>query len=153
MFAWCTKAAIKGFFGQYWLQLVILAALIGAVLFIDHRGYARAQAEDKARELERAELTAAAVGAIDKELDQRLAKISADLGGRIDTIDKEGKTIVQPIITSELVRDPRLARPDSCLSPGLLAAVNAARGNPAGELGRASRPGDPQTVPGSPKGH
>lgn len=150
--AWFTKQAIKGFIGKYGLQLGILIAVLAAAWFLDHRGYQRAQAESHARELERAAITAAAVAAIDQQLDGKLRAIADRLDVRLDTLDREGTTVVQPIITRELERDPRLAAPGSCLTPELLKAVNAARGYPAGELGRDAGSADPQSLPGSADG-
>jgi hypothetical protein len=145
-------AGMRTFLARFGQPLAI-AILIGlAVVVIDQRGFNRAKAQDQARENERALIIMAVVGAIDGKLDQRLAKISADVGRKLETIDKEGKT-VEPLIRSELARNPRLADPGSCLTPGLLEAVNRARGYPAGaELG-APGAGDPPGVRGSPARH
>jgi hypothetical protein len=139
---------MKGFLSKFGVPLVILIAILLAIVVIDHRGFERAEKEAHDRELERAAIVAAVVGQIDQQLDRRLAATAATLRGTLDTIDKE-KTIVQPIITREIARDPRLADPNSCLSPGLLAAVNRARGHSAGaELGEAGS-ADAASVPGS----
>jgi hypothetical protein len=113
---------------KVWLFLAIAIAIAIAVWFIDRRGYQRAEEQERLHKLERQELTRSIVSAIDGELDQRLATITAAAAGKIQTIDTEGKTVVQPIITREILRDRTLTDPGRCLSPGLLAAVNAARG-------------------------
>jgi hypothetical protein len=148
------SAGMRAFLGRFGLPLLIAIALGVAVVWIDQRGYERAKDQEHARDLERAAITADVVRAIDGKLDQRLANVSAALAGQLQTIDTEGKTIVQPILTRELLRDPGLADPDRCLSPGLLNAVNAARGFPIdGQLGGATAPGadprsgDPARVP------
>jgi hypothetical protein len=128
---------MAGFLGTFGKPILVLIAIALAVAFIDQRGFNRAKEQDRKAELERAAIVAAIVGKIDDQLDQRLATISKTLGGKLATIDKE-RTIVQPIITRELARDPRLGDPSSCLSPELLRAVNGARGYPTGaELGEA----------------
>jgi hypothetical protein len=139
---------MKGFLGKFGMPLLIMIAIGLAVVTIDQRGFNRAKEQDRKAELERQLITAAVVQSIDGQLDKRLGTIAARLGVKIDTIDREGKTVVHPIIMRELARDPHLAAPDSCLSPGLLAAVNAARGYPAGpELGQAGS-ANPRPVPG-----
>lgn len=143
--------AMKSFLGAFGVPLLILLAIATAAVGIDHSAYNRAKEQDRKAELERGQLLAAVVAKIDADLDQRLATIITKLGGKLATIDKE-RTIVQPIIRQELDRDPRLAAPDSCLSVGLLRAVNQARGYPAGaDVGQA-RPANPRGVPGSPAG-
>ena len=145
--------AMKLFLGKFGMPILIIIAIGLAVVAIDQRGFNRAEAEAKARENERALIIAGVVAAIDGELDQRLVKIRNELAGELATIDKEGTTVVQPIIRNELARDPRLADPGSCLSPGLLEAVNRARGYPAGAgVGQAGS-GNQGAVPGSPAGH
>jgi hypothetical protein len=139
---------MKAFLGKFGLPLLILAAIAIAVVAIDQRGFNRAKEQDHARELERAAIIAAVVGQIDEQLDRRLAATAATLRGKLDTIDKE-RTIVQPIIARELARDPRLSDPNSCLSPGLLEAVNRARGHSAGAgVGEAGST-DAASLPGS----
>jgi hypothetical protein len=153
MGAFALTEGMKAFLGKFGFPILILIAIALAVVTIDQRGFNRAKEQDRKLELERQQITQAVVASIDGELDRRLGKIAGELGGKIETLDREGKTVVQPIITRELERDPRLADPHSCLSPGLLEAVNAARGYPAGaDLGQA-RSGNPAPVPGSPARH
>lgn len=135
--------AMKVFLGKFGMPILILIAIGAAVLLIDKRGYDRAKEQDAAAAAERSAIVAAIVGKVDQDLDKRLADISTSVGGKITTIEKE-RTVVEPIIRQELARDPRLAAPDSCLSPGLLAAINQARGYPAGaELGKAGSSNPP----------
>jgi hypothetical protein len=139
---------------KVWLFLAIAISLGLAVWWIDRRGYQRAQEQAEHQRLERAEITAAVVRAIDARLDRRLETISAKLAGQLQTIDVEGKTIVQPMLTRELLRDRSLSDPSRCLSPGLLNAVNAARGFLDSEqlvggaaAGANPRSADPARVP------
>jgi hypothetical protein len=139
---------------QVWLFGAIAIAIGLAAWFLDHRGYERAKEQDRLHELERQELARAIVGAIDKQLDTKLAAIGADTNGKIQTIDTEGRTFVQPIITREILRDRNLADPNRCLSPGLLSAINAARGYLDEHLaGAEDGPASPPGVPAAGKGH
>lgn len=149
------KDKALGFLKDHWEVIAIAALLIGGGLYLDHRGYQRAIAADAARTAERQEITRAVVAAIDGDLDRKLAATAAATSTKIQTIDTEGRTVVQPIITRELVRDPGLAAPGSCLTPGLLDAVNAARGYLDDRLAGAAEPGsaNPATVPGPPARH
>lgn len=150
------RTAAGGFIGRNWEIILIVALFGGGCWYLDHRGYERAQEQNRARENERALISAAVVRSIDAELDGKLAKISSAANGRIQTITTEGKTVVQPIITRELLRDPRLADPNRCLSPGLLSAINAARGYLDQELtdgGAAARSASAGAVQGSGKSH
>jgi hypothetical protein len=135
---------MRAFLGTFGKPLLIAAAIGIAILIIDRRGYQRAEEQERLHKLERQELTRAIVQAIDGELDQRLAAIAARTSGKIQTIDTEGKTVVQPIITREILRDRTLTDPNRCLSPGLLEAINAARGYLLDERSPAPRL-DPQT--------
>lgn len=134
---------------KVWLFIAIAIALALAVWFIDRRGYQRAEEQERLHKLERQEITRAVVAAIGDELDRKLAAAATATNGKIQTIDTEGKTVVQPIITREILRDSSLSDPNRCLSPGLLAAVNAARGYLLDErlAGAASRPANPASVP------
>lgn len=142
---------MRAFLGKFGMPLLIIIAIGLAVLLIDKRGYDRAKEQDRTAQLERQAIVAAIVGKIDQDLDKRLGAIAGDVHEKITTIDKE-RTVVQPIIQRELARDPRLADPDRCLSPGLLEAVNRARGYPAGALLDDALAGDPASVPAKPEG-
>jgi hypothetical protein len=150
-----TWAIVRGWLGKNWLPILIVFLIVGGGIYLDRRGYNRAKEQDEKRRLERQELTRAVVAAIDVELDHRLATIAAATAGKIQTIDTEGKTVVQPIITREILRDRNLADPSRCLSPGLLEAVNAARGYLDDRLagGSDARSANPASVPGSGSRH
>lgn len=135
-----TWAAIKAFFGKYWEIILVVILLLAGVWYLDHRGYERAKDEDAARQLEQVQLTGAVVRQIDGDLGGKLEAIASSTSDKIQTIDTEGKTVVQPIITRELIRDPALSAANSCLTPSLLEAVNAARGYGAEELTDAGAP-------------
>jgi hypothetical protein len=127
---------------QVWLALAIVAALVGGLFLIDQRGYRRAKDQEERARLERAIGNMWLVAQIEQTLAARLAAIDTQLAGTLQAIDTEGRTLVQPIIQRELARDPSLADAGRCLSPGLLEAVNRARGHAgAGDSTEAERAG------------
>lgn len=140
---------------KVWLFIVIVIALGLAVWFIDQRGFNRAKEQDHLRQLERQEITREVVAAIVGALDKKLEQIAGETNGKIQTIDTEGTTLVQPIITREILRDRSLSDANRCLSPGLLEAVNAARGYLLDErlAGAAARSANPASVPAGGKSH
>lgn len=101
---------------RYLPHIGIALALLAAILFIDHRGYKRAQADEAARE---ARITAVITKAVED--------IDAKTAGRIAAIDKTQRTIVQPILTREILSDPRFSDPAAGISPDMLRAINRAR--------------------------
>lgn len=137
------------FLGRYWPYLLIAIGIGIAVVKIDANGAARAHAQDEARRLERQADAQVIVDAIGRHVDQELAELARTTNRKIAQIDKEERTIVQPIIQSEIARDPSLLTRE-CLTPELLRAINASRGYPVGGVAtvpdqRGSAPG----VPGS----
>lgn len=149
-----TITALKSFFGKYWEILLVLAVLVGGGWYLDHRGAERQADADKLRQLEQQQITAAVVSQIDGKLGGQLSAIATSTDGKIQTIDTGEKTVVQPIITREILRDHSLTDPTKCLSPGLLGAVNAARGYLDEHLaGADTGSGNPAPVPAGAQGH
>ena len=109
--------------------------LLGAVWFLDHRGYQRAKHEaelaDAREEASRLQMRAE----IDRQvqgLEGRMQKIVSEsdtrLRQQIDSIEVQNRTIIQPTITREIQNGPpRLTDPGSGITPGLRDALNAAR--------------------------
>lgn len=119
------------------------AAVLGlafAVWFIDHRGYERAEAQNKALE-QKLDLQAAKtdltlngeVEDVQNTLTASMNKLGGDLGNRIDSIDATNKTIIQPTITKEIAGAPILTSTTCALPDGLWGSINQAR-----RLGQAS---------------
>jgi len=97
-------------------HIAIALAIIGAIFFIDHRGYQRAQADQAKLEARIAAKITDAVDAIDKKTAVRIADI-----------DTTQRTIVQPVLTREILANPRLSDPDAGITPAMRDAINAAR--------------------------
>lgn len=138
---------------RFWPHMVGLAVILGALAWVDHRGYERAIADAEAEKLERQTETLVLRAGITKELDAKLEKADAGLHAKLETINTERMTNVDPILARELGRDPRLADPARCLTPGLLVAVNAARGHAAAGDAAAPVGRDPASLPGPAAGH
>lgn len=124
-------------------HLIVLLVILIAIAKIDANGYARAEADAEKRKAELRQFTAELNG----QLDEQLAALEQRTQSRIAKINREDRTIVQPIIQSELAKDPSLAS-RVCLTPELQRAVNVSRGHPARaaaeDLGTS-----PAVVPGS----
>ena len=120
--------------------ILAVAAVLGGIAWIDHRGYERAQADAKFERTVTALLIERAARRQEQRLASRLAAIDTALAQRLGSIETTRRTIVQPVISRELVRDPSLSDPDRAMSDGLRDAINAAIRETAGPA-PAARPG------------
>lgn len=116
---------------RIWPHLLAVAAVIGAIWYIDQRGYTRAQ---KDGQLQRAE-AAATFNILLRRSEGRLATIVTSndrtLADKIAAVRTYHQTIIQPALEKEIARDSLLARPDARLSDGVLRELNAARAGSA----------------------
>lgn len=120
---------------RYWPHVAIVLVVLAAVLWIDHRGYRRAEAAHELAEARAAAQTAELRRAMERALAERLAAIDRSLAEQIDGIEATQR-IVQPIITREIADDPRYRDPGCAISGSVLDALNAARaGEPAAAAG------------------
>lgn len=122
------------------LPYVAIVALVGgAVWYIDHEGYERAEQEAEQREKDRQlQLAATAILIRDQasQTQQQMQRLIADSDNRLSValrnLDTENKTIVQPTLIKEIHSDPRFTDPSAGITDGMLRAINTARGiNPA----------------------
>lgn len=109
-------------------------ALVGAVLYIDHRGYERAQDQQKlidANEAEqKLELQKMLSDQVNKSVEQMQARadlMDSSLLNRIQSLDAKSQTVIQPILTKEISNAPRLSDPDAGITDRMREALNAAR--------------------------
>lgn len=109
-------------------------AILGAVWYIDHQGYKRAQtqaqlqkAQDDQRQAEANLKMERAVGDLEKQLQSIVTQHDAQLYSRLSGIDTTNKTIIQPTITREIQNAPRLSDPNLGITDGLLHGLNRAR--------------------------
>lgn len=106
----------------------------GAVWYIDHRGYERAEEyakteklrDEKARLEQRSELVEQ-VGNVQAGLQDTVIQIDSRVGARLGRLDVEERTIVQPTIVKEIQREKRLSDPAAGITDGLRDAINTAR--------------------------
>lgn len=109
-------------------------ALAGAVWFIDHRGYQRAEDEAKAREKER-QLQAAQFELIvqsyvhDSENRMILAMTSrdGDLVKTLQSMRELNRTVIQPTLVKEIQSEARFSDPALGITDGMLRELNRAR--------------------------
>jgi hypothetical protein len=118
-------------FSRIWPHLLAVAAIVGIIWYLDHRGYERAQADER---LARAE-AAATFNILLRRSEGRLAAVVSSndrtLADKIAAVRTYHRTIIQPALEKEIAHDPLLARPDARLSDGLLRELNAARAGSA----------------------
>lgn len=105
----------------------IALALAAALWWIDHRGYSRAMADRDARDARLLGQLHAALRDSEQRLAASMAGIEGDYEAARLSVSRTGAAL-QPIIIEEAAHDPRLSDPALGLSPGLLDAVNRARG-------------------------
>jgi hypothetical protein len=111
---------------RIWPHLLAVAAIIGAVWYIDQRGYDRAQKDEQ---LQRAE-SAATFAILLRRSEGRLATIVTTndraLAEGLAAVRTYHGTVIQPAIEKEIADDPFLARSDARMSDGLWRSLNAA---------------------------
>ena len=106
--------------------MVVLGLILGAVWFIDHRGYQRAERDAEAERAEIAALIEEAVSGIEDRVVDKINERAVEVvetERRIETIDR---TTIQPVIERELRDAPHLSDPARGYGLGLRDAVNAA---------------------------
>lgn len=122
-------------------------ALLGAVWYIDHRGFKRAEAEATAREnaarLQEQRLVIL-IKTLTNESEQRMQTFfnnqNTQLVQALGQIETTSRTVVQPTLVREISNDPRLSDVNSGITDGMLEALNTSRAlsqcaNPAGTPG------------------
>ena len=118
------------------LPYVGAVALVGgAVWYIDHRGYERAEEEAKARETERqlfqAQLEIKLQRMVNDSETRMAAKIIESdqrITEQLANIDQVNRTIVQPTLIKEIQNEARLSDPSAGITDGMRGAINSARG-------------------------
>lgn len=106
----------------------------GAVWYIDHRGFERAEAEATARatelELQRTQLKLDLLTMLNESESRMASKImesDARLALKLDDIDQVNRTIVQPTLIREIQNEARLSDPSVGITDGVREALNTAR--------------------------
>lgn len=109
-------------------------ALGGAVWYLDHRGYERAEREAIQRETElklQNATFAILLGQQTRDQEQAMQNIvnesDAHLGDVLQALNIENKTVVQPTLIKEIASDPRFTDPALGITDGMFRAINTAR--------------------------
>lgn len=111
-----------------------VALVAGAVWYIDHRGFQRAETEATARatelELHRANIKLDLQKMVKDSEDRMSLKITeADkrLAAQVGNIDRVNRTIVQPTLIREIQNEARLSDPAAGITDGVRETLNTAR--------------------------
>ena len=106
----------------------------GAVWYIDHRGFSRAEAEADARatelELHRTQLKLDLRGMVDDSetrMSSRIEEGDARLAAQLGNIDQVNLTIIQPTLVKEIQNEVRLSDPSAGITDGVREALNTSR--------------------------
>jgi hypothetical protein len=104
-----------------------ILAILAAVAYIDHKGYQRAK---QAAELERAQDAIVALNlqrTITAGLAVAVSKVDTQTAAALGNIDVTSRTIIQPTIRREIVKNSRYSNPESGISQEIMDAINQAR--------------------------
>lgn len=99
-------------------HIAAVAAIVGVVWYLDHRGYERARKDAEQERVVTALMLTRATRDVEKRLADRMDANARQTAGQIGAIEAVHRTVIQPTITKELTRetrftDPALGIPDS----------------------------------------
>lgn len=123
---------MSGLWLRWGPHLIVAGLVLGAIWFIDHRGYQRAQ---KDAELERAKTAIAieeAVAGLEEDLVNAINGQGVQVVEAESRIERVERTQVQPVIQKELRDAPHLSDPAAGYGVGLRDAINTAIEQSAG---------------------
>lgn len=107
-------------------HLIVVALIVGAIWWIDHRGYQRAQKDAEFERAVTALLIERRAAKIEGNLVNAIAARDGVLVDRLGSIEREDRTVIQPIIREELRNAPHLSDPAAGYGERLRDAINAA---------------------------
>ncbi|PZU59845.1 MAG: hypothetical protein DI547_05045 [Sphingobium sp.] len=112
-------------------HVLAVALILGGVWWLQHIGYQRGRADADA-DFARVQ---AAIRDNRERLETDLAGKMTDgdrtLSSLISSIDADDRTVIQPTITKEIVREARYSDPACAFTDGVFREINAARGRSA----------------------
>jgi hypothetical protein len=111
--------------GRFWPHLAALAALLGAVWFLDHRGYQRAEREHELAEARAAAHQSELRRIIERGMAEDMQRIENSLAARLRGIS-QSNAATQTIIEREVSRAPNLRSPACTMPSSVRDALNAA---------------------------
>ncbi len=107
-------------------HIAALAAILGLLWWLDHRGYQRARSEMAAEAVRIESRLRADLSQSERRLTERLAAIDRGVATRIAGLDRIHRTVIQPTLVKELARETRYSDPALGISDSLRAEVNRA---------------------------
>ncbi len=122
-----------------------VSLILGAIWYLDHKGYQRAQKDAKFERMATAMLIDRYVSGLEERLRDTIASIDRNLAAKIDDIELVQRTIIQPTIEKEIRNDPRFSDNSLGLTDGMRDAINRARSQSAGPASLTG--GDCVTLP------
>lgn len=111
-------------------HIALAAALLGAIWYLDHQGYQRAQEDAKFERMVTAIMIDNFVDQLGEDLRAEISTIDRNLAGRISDIDLSER-IILPDIEKEVRNENRLRDPKLGITDVMRNAINRARGESA----------------------
>ena len=117
---------LAGLLRRIWPHMLALCAVIGCLWWIDRNAARRTRAQIEAAQARLESRLRADLRQSEQRLTVSIDALAADYA-RSQVAIARTRAIIQPILTTEIAREPRLSDPAAGLTPGLLAAINRAR--------------------------
>ena len=118
----------------HWQKIAVVLLVLGAVWFIHHDGYKRADDKAKLDKAMEARITAEIAlqvsqqrSEFERKMQQIVGQFDARLAQRLNDLDVVEKTIVQPTLVKEIKSAPHLSDPAYGITDGMLRVLNTAR--------------------------
>ena len=111
---------------RYLPQIGIALAIVGAVWYIDHKGYQRAKEDAERRQLVSAIVEEKRTRRIERGMLDRSNDLDISLGRKLDTLNTQGAATMAAL-QKGIHDDPRYSSPACALGDGVWRSLNEAR--------------------------
>jgi len=108
-------------------HIAVAFAVIGAVWWIDHKGYQRAKADMAVAQAKARSDLQTDIRASEGRIASKIGDIDTTLATKIDGIETTNTTIIRPTIEREIASDPRYVSASCAVSDSILRGLNAIR--------------------------
>ncbi|MEW4468990.1 hypothetical protein AB1K62_14280 [Parasphingorhabdus sp. JC815] len=105
--------------------------VLGAIWYMDHKGYQRAQKDAKFERMVTAIMIERYVSGLETDLRETISDLDRSLAAEIDDIEMVQRTIIQPTIEKEIRNDPRFSDNSLGITDIMRGAINRARSESA----------------------
>lgn len=105
---------------------IALAALLGAILWIDRNAATRTRAQIETARIMSENQLRAELRRSEQRLAGSIGAIGTRVTGQIDALDARHATIIQPTLIRELTRETRFSDPAAGITDGVRAELNRA---------------------------